>query len=403
VLKTRGSLAFVMGAILDYFRQLLGFPPTPREFVVRLFPEVEYALLTGLIQRVKRLELTEVGAVVDLKQNQQAAMCVERGALESVKLASGVWEAFCSSSPGTVFNTAGLQRKLKGPGMCRVAKKTTLMLLSADDFEAELQMNQPLAETLRSILPVTAAEDSDPEMEDADVDREPEPPSARRVASRAIALAAVSERGLLENEASGIKDAEQARQELVDWVTGLGITDELEPEEWKALQRPVGRLERQDAIDAVWRIEGLAILAWALRWYDPPAYDELVRPPLLFDAVRILEPGAMELLSEPTLRAPEELASMREHLLAFHWRMRDFSVRPHSMDFVQFSKKCWFGSFDISRFRIIDNDLAIGDEAIHRADTDEVDRVQSIAFERHRAINWLMGYDTIYSETDTST
>lgn len=137
-----------MGAIWDFLRQLLRWPPSPREFVVRLFPGVEHALLTGLIARVTRLELTEVGAVVDLNLNQQAAMCIKSGALESVKLANGVWEAFWHSTPGTVFNTDGLRRKLKGPCMCRVAKQSTLMVLSADDFEAELQVNEPLAETL---------------------------------------------------------------------------------------------------------------------------------------------------------------------------------------------------------------------------------------------------------------
>ena len=50
--------------------------------------------------------------------------------------------------PGTRIKVQGLRRKLKGPCMCRVAKQSTLMVLSADDFEAELKVNQPLAEKL---------------------------------------------------------------------------------------------------------------------------------------------------------------------------------------------------------------------------------------------------------------
>src|SRR5262249_6318187 len=137
-----------MGVIWDYFRYLLGWPYSPRGFVVRLFPGVKPVLLTGLFARVTRLELNEVGAVVDLNLNQQAAMCVKSGELESVKLTNGVWQAFWHSTPGTVFNTDGLWRKLKGTCMCRVAKPTTLMLLSAEDFEAELKVNQPLSEAL---------------------------------------------------------------------------------------------------------------------------------------------------------------------------------------------------------------------------------------------------------------
>lgn len=124
------------------------WPHSQKEFVAQLFPEIDYALLTGLVARVKRLELIDVGVVVDLNVNQQAAMSIERGVLESVKLTNGVWQAFWRSTPGTVFNRDGLWRKLKGPCMCRVAKRATLMLLSADDFEAELKVNQPLADAM---------------------------------------------------------------------------------------------------------------------------------------------------------------------------------------------------------------------------------------------------------------
>jgi CRP-like cAMP-binding protein len=137
-----------MGAIWRLLRTLLRWPPGPRQFVARLFPGVEDALLAGLVARVTRLELTEVGAVVDLNQDRQAAMCVRSGVLDSVGLADGVWQAFWRSTPGTVFNTDGLRRRLKGSCLCRVARPATLLLLSADDFEAELVSNRPLAEAL---------------------------------------------------------------------------------------------------------------------------------------------------------------------------------------------------------------------------------------------------------------
>lgn len=121
---------------------------SPHQIVARLLPEVESALLTGLVARVARLELTEVGAVVDLNRNGQAAMGVSSGALESVTLADGVWQPFWRSSTGVVFNTDGLRRMLEGSCMCRVAKPTTLFMLSADDFETELKVNRPLSEAL---------------------------------------------------------------------------------------------------------------------------------------------------------------------------------------------------------------------------------------------------------------
>jgi CRP-like cAMP-binding protein len=138
-----------MEVIWDILRYLFRRPYSRRAFVVRLFPGMKPAILKGLIARVTHLELAEVGAVVDLNLNQQAAMCVRSGALESVNHTNDVWQAFWLSTPGTVFNTDGLRRKLKGTCFCRVVKPATLMLLSADEFEAELKVNQPLAEALQ--------------------------------------------------------------------------------------------------------------------------------------------------------------------------------------------------------------------------------------------------------------
>ena len=67
------------------------------------------------------------------------------------------------------------------------------------------------------------------------------------------------------------------------------------------------------------------------------------------------------------------------------------------------SKNCWFGTFDIDHFRIIERDLAIGNVPIFKADASEVSRVNSLAMERHLAINWLLGDSEIYSETEDST
>jgi len=233
---------------------------------------------------------------------------------------------------------------------------------------------------------------------------DPVPPAPERVAQRALALTAVAARATLELDAPQMDDPEFHRQRLLKWIGELGIGDELEPDEWEVLQRPVGRLEQQSFVNAMWRVEGLGVLAWALQRYELPADDELVTPPDLYQSMRLFKADeAREILEEPNLRPIEELDEMAIHLLMLHWRVRDFSLRPEPMDFVAFSKKSWLGEFDISRFRILDNDLAIGNAAIADAPADEVGRVQSLAMERHLAINWLMGDAELYSDVDTST
>ncbi len=242
--------------------------------------------------------------------------------------------------------------------------------------------------------------------EDDDNEDDASPPTAERVARRALAMTALCARATLELDSKeiGVENAEMHRDKIMDWVEQLRIGDELEPDEWKVIQRGIGKLGQQDLINAMWRVEGLVILAWALGLTEPPPYDQLVTPPELYESLGLFEQSiASEILASPVLRDRDELAAMNEHLLAFHWRLRDFSLRRQKMDFVKFSRDCWFGSFDISQFNIIRGDLALGGIRIDKADTDALGRASSTAMERHQAINWLHGGSEVYSETDTST
>ncbi|MCA9176622.1 MAG: DUF4272 domain-containing protein [Planctomycetales bacterium] len=246
----------------------------------------------------------------------------------------------------------------------------------------------------------------DADDEDEDEDEERVPPTPRRVAQRLLALTAVAARATLEIDVldGDVDDGDAHRHDIIDWVETLEIGDELEPDEWQVLQRPVRRLEQQDLINAMWRVEGLAVLAWAMQLHPLPPYDEMVAPAELFRSLGLLDAdAAREHLQSPQLRSTDELEAMHEHLLFVHWRMRDFSLRAKPMDFVEFSENCWFGSFDISKFKIIDRDIALGDVAISEASREQLARATSTAMERHLAINWLLGDSKIYSKTDTST
>lgn len=237
-----------------------------------------------------------------------------------------------------------------------------------------------------------------------DDEEETPPPTPERVARRALALTAVAARATLELDREKVEQPDSQRQRMLKWIDALGIGDELEPEEWKVLQRPVGKLDERSFINSMWRVEGLAVLAWALQRYELPPDDELVIVDVLYQAMGFLDAAAgRAFLADPHLRSTEELAEMQTHLLMLHWRVRNYTLRPTAMDFREFSKNCWIGSFDISRFRLIDNDLAIGETSISQSSPDDFNRVQSLAMERHLASNWLQGYSRIYSETDTST
>lgn len=240
--------------------------------------------------------------------------------------------------------------------------------------------------------------------EDTDQDEPPQiPPDARRVVRRALCLAAVAGRGLLEMEQMPREQADAHCKRITGWIGELALDDELEPKELKLLQEPVGTLSQQSTVDAGWRLEGLGVLAWALNRFELPAYDKLVDAGILLPSLGFLDPaGAAELMKSPALRSPETLRKMQDQSFAFHWRLRNFRLDKRPMNFRTFARECWFGPLDVSTARFEEDDLAIGDAPVSKVSGEEFHRALSSANERHLAINWLAG-GGIYSETDTST
>ena len=293
---------------------------------------------------------------------------------------------------GVIFTPSGL----------RDAAGRSLVLANGEqDPEARFPEVPP------SLRPAAAgSDDGGTGTRGGDEDGKPQyvPPTADRVARRCLALAAVSARGLLEQEEPADPGVEDTRRRLLAWIEDVGIGDELEPDEWKALQRPHRQLTQQEALNATWRIEGLSVLAWALNRHDLLPIDELVEPDKLLPAVGLLNAERSKaLVADPPLRPLDELQELRRRLLAVHWRLRDFRLRPKPMNFREFARTAWFGPLDVEGLRLIDDDLAIGEHALAEASPERVGAAQSAATERHHAINWLNGESPRYADVETHT
>lgn len=249
------------------------------------------------------------------------------------------------------------------------------------------------------------------ELADDDRPDDLDPPSPERVAARAMVLGCIAVRGLMDLDASQLEEGatakiETRRQQLVARISEAGLGVEFEPAEKDLLDTPVGGLSEQQQLNSTWRFEGLAVLAWALRLRGMPAYDQVTETRPLIDALGIMadDPSVSQaILANPDLRPPDHVEILGEQIFAFHWRMRDFSLRPVAMDFVEFGKTCWFGPLDLSWAKLNHGDLELDGATISAAAPDTITSCNSIAQERHLAINWLRGQSEIYSETDTST
>ncbi len=231
---------------------------------------------------------------------------------------------------------------------------------------------------------------------------DPEPPSPQRIARRGLVLAAVVCRSALEDSAGDPK-AEAFRRDVVAWLDAAGAVAEAEPGEASRLQAPLGTLTERQVIDASWRGEGLGVLAWALGRCELPAYDTTVKSPDVADRLGFMERAGSELVREARLRDPHVIEQLADRLLALHWRLREFSLRPAAMDFVAFARTAYFGPQDVEGLRLAANDLAIHGRPLMDVPERRWRECLSIARERQQAANWLAGQQVLYSEVTCDT
>jgi len=227
-------------------------------------------------------------------------------------------------------------------------------------------------------------------------------PSPERVARRAFVLAALACRSAIEGDA-GNSEAEAFREQVMQWLTQAGIASELEEGERLVLEAPLGTLTRRQGIDSSWRAEGLVVLAWALEKWGLPSYEELSNPADIADALGFMEQEGLSLLEAPRLRNGSEIEAFASRLLVVHWRLRQFQADRHSIDFEELVKSPGSPFPDVQGIRFVNKDLAIGNVTLSEAQEQEWAKVMSIMVERHRAVNWLLGDASTYSEVSCDT
>lgn len=228
------------------------------------------------------------------------------------------------------------------------------------------------------------------------------PPGAKRVARRAAVLMAVVGRGVVERELrlKRITDEHAAgmHDRLLEWLSSLRVETEFEPTEDALLQAATGRLSEPHFVGALWRVEGLAVLGWAMGRLDLPRYDELVSIDAVWEGLGFLETDQVkEWLTRPPLRPRDQLEPIRQQMALYGRRLDEFRQSPHATDFRSAAAD---GPFDGAPLELIDGDLALHGRRIDQAPPNVVEACRHIAAERGRAINWLCGGSDRYSEAD---
>jgi hypothetical protein len=228
----------------------------------------------------------------------------------------------------------------------------------------------------------------DDEEDDVDV----EPPAPEAVLRRAQILVALAARGFGQTPfRRGPAD------EIRTWFDARGLRAFAEPEEIALIEAT--KLNDREVVGATWGIEGAGVLAWSLGLMELPPHDVSVDLKVVGDAC------GFRSNDDPPLRpiAHAELEAKAAQLLTIHWRLREFIfVNRTPIDFAEVASREYL-PLKIDGIRLVDGDLAVVRWPIASAPPDEVQRCMSIAYERHRAINWLLGSAEPYSEVDTAT
>ena len=188
----------------------------------------------------------------------------------------------------------------------------------------------------------------------------------------------------------------RSRREVVERVGALDA----------ALRRGLEQLQDGSddpaVVEALWQAEGLGTLLWAFELVTLPPFDRT------FDAGRLLETP----VGDARLRDPSAIAHTRESARLWHWRARTTllrdggelelpsgwqsfeqliavaALRGHERGFLPAPLRGDFPAFGTG-YR--------GLSPVQHAET------LSIAYERHRALNWLCARGSAWAETATDT
>jgi len=149
-----------------------------------------------------------------------------------------------------------------------------------------------------------------------------------------------------------------------------------------------------------------SVLAWSLGHLELPRHDMTVTPE---DVLRPLEfmsvAGAKRIVGSARLRTDDELYHGYNLLWQIHWRLVEYRVNASHVDLRAMEKRHeWWGHLDVPSDALSrDGDLLVDGHPLTKADARKIAVCSSIAVERHRAVNWVIGSENPYSAISTDT
>jgi hypothetical protein len=235
---------------------------------------------------------------------------------------------------------------------------------------------------------------------DVDVILRPPQPPSQRVARRALALCAVACRSQLEPHA-GDAEARAIHESVRAWLLAARVDAELEDEERRIVETPLGQLSREDAAEAGWRGEGAATLAWGLGRWSLPAIDTPVDAADVAMQLDWLGDEPLAFCESVRMRARSDVVQLAEMLEVAQWRLDRALAGEPAVSLRNFDAGTFSWPREAEPLAFGDGgDLAVGGQPLDAAPEHAQRLARRIVAERRRAVNWLAGQNPVYSAVE---
>ena len=210
---------------------------------------------------------------------------------------------------------------------------------------------------------------------------------------------------------SFVKELTDKSNRMKNWLDSTGFFRHFSRHEKFVMGSKPGTWNLRTLTDAVWRIEAMGILLWALNIEkNILPYDATFKIADFTKLIPIMT-NVKDFVGNAKLRDQKEIAEAREIAELWNWRSRTTKVQkeklmepPEGYTFPQIIKLTVEKAFkDRVIPEPIENDFPALGKAYRDLDEDEFQLLSSIAEERHFALNWLCGCSKDWDNTPTET
>ena len=240
-------------------------------------------------------------------------------------------------------------------------------------------------------------------MDDEYIDIELRAPST--VAERCIILAAIVRRLWIESSATSSSSDNWFAEvfDLREWLRTESLWNALTALEIDVLQRHVGDLSEDDVAELARHVEGLATLGWALGLAELAPLGNLGDVSPVVHTVPAPWDNSAAWISGTRLRHEEDIARERDRAEMLAWRIKvegpsRISRGAERISYLAAIQKVAREVRETGLSSGAGNEITIDDRPLTSFDDRDLERLEVVADERLRALNWLCGFGATWAD-----